>query len=98
MKRAFLLIVAALIVLLTCPSTDSFAGPDSPYITDPSVIAKPDADGPVGTGDNDDDDGDADGVAGFKTKWDIGGAERVSGTITHVVLLRFWWNLFTWYR
>ena len=98
MKRAFLIVVAALIVLLACPSTDSIAGPDTPYVTDPSVISRPDADGPVGVDDNDDDDGDADDISGTKLKWNLGTSESVTGNDTHVFLLRFWWNLFLWYR
>ena len=97
MKRAFLLFTAALIVLLACPSTDSVAGADKPYITDPRVLPGPD--GPVGVDDADGDDGDADDIAGFKSKWDMDGAGFNTATMgPQAVFVKLWWSWMFWYR
>ena len=96
MKRILLMLVAALIVLLACPSTDSIAGP--PTTSDITVSSKPSGDTPVGVDGNDENDGDADGVAGYNSKRGLGGTQLASGYEQQLEYLRLWWNLFFWIR
>jgi hypothetical protein len=92
------MLVAALIVLLACPSTDSIAGP--PTISDITVSSKPSGDVPVGVDNNDEsnDDGDADGVAGYTSKRGLGGTQLTNGYERQLEYVRLWWNLFFWIR
>lgn len=99
MKRTFLILVAALFVLLACPSTHSEAALDSPVDTTPIVSSKPDSDGPVGVDDGDDDadDGDSDGLSGYRLKQGFTGGPS-AGIDRTWVTVKLWWNLLFWYR
>jgi hypothetical protein len=107
MKRALLVLVAALAFLLAYPSTQSVAGhSSSPYLDGP-LTTKLVGGGPSGTDGADEDDGDADGLSGFDNKHDIGdvggssgagGALASGGGSVEWVLLKTWWKFFIWIR
>jgi hypothetical protein len=94
--------VAALFVLLACPSTDAIAG--APDVATPTIGSNPNTGGPpVGVDENDDDasGGDADGLSGFtsKSKLDLDGGSATSFAYEgQWVALKLWWNLLIWYR
>lgn len=106
MKRALLVLVAALAFLLAYPSTQSVAGHSSPYLDGP-VTTKLVGGGPSGTDGADEDGGDADGLSGFSNKRDIGdmgGTTTASGSLlkggadVQWVLLKTWWKFLIWIR
>lgn len=92
-----LVLVAALIVLFLCPSTNSMAGDRG--VTTPTVSSKPlVGDNPAATDTNDEDDGDADGLSGFQSKRGLGGSQQSTTVDAQWVLLKQWWTLFIWMR
>jgi len=102
MKRALLVLVAALVVLLAYPSTQSIAGSGGPGYTEPVVTSKDTGGGgaPLGvdSGSGDGSDGDADGLSGIDTKKTLKGTQLTYGAPQEWVLLRMWWNLYLWFR
>ena len=98
MKRAILVFAAALLVLLSYPSTQSLAASKASDNTGPSIITAKDVDVISMTGD--DDDGDADDILGIKnrtgTKADSGSTSIVQGGFRTVV--RVWWNYLIFFR
>lgn len=100
MKRTLFIIVAALLVLLSYPSTYSHAGNTSTKqlsVDKPHVFVPSDATGTptVQPDANSDDDGDADGVLGIRNNNQRpGGSASILGLgdIRTSVLVRAWWN------
>lgn len=91
MKRAVLICIAALLVLLTYPSTYSLAK-ESDLSDSSAIVSGADLDGGVslsGSGD----DGDADDLAGTrrKTRTDDVNLAASSGSIFRT-FLQVWWN------
>lgn len=98
MKRATCILVAALLVLLICPSTHLFAKSYHQGDSDGPVVIPPSSndDQPIDFCDGDD-DGDADTITGFKGKKQNGAPPtmRPGGVI---IIFKMWWNLVIWVR
>ena len=102
MKRTLLFVIAALLVLLSYPSTHSHAGTTKQLNSEkPSIMVKSGGgdDGITLAGTDDDDDGDSDGILGIKGKTrGLPGAPLdgpASGTRT---LLKVWWSYLMFLR
>jgi hypothetical protein len=105
MKRAVLIAIAALLVLLVYPSTHPFAKSSAPgNFNQPSVISPKVHGDPIVFADNDDggsDDGDGDDVAGWRDGGDslsrsgLGGPEAPTG---FDLAFKMWWNFMIWIR
>jgi hypothetical protein len=100
MKRALLVLVAALVVLLAYPSTQSNAGIGGPGYIEPSVTTTAPGGTPLGvdSGSGDGSDGDADGLSGIDPKKTLKGTQLTVNIDRGWVLLRTWWNLLIWIR
>jgi hypothetical protein len=100
MKRALFVIVAALVVLLAYPSTQSIAALEGPGVTGPTVASSAPGGTPLGvdSGSGDGSDGDADGLSGIDSKKTLKGTQLTIEIEREWVLLRMWWNLFMWIR
>ena len=91
MRRALIVFIAALAVMLVYPTT-MLSAKSSPITTDqdsPTIISTPYIpDGPAYTGD--DDDGDGDGIAGIRGGIPIRGpvGANTAGEIARIV----WWQ------
>ena len=106
MKRAVLILVAALLVLLVYPSTHPFAKSAELWgVSGPSVITPKSQGDPIAySDDNDDgsDDGDSDDVAGWRDKGNglsrsgQGGGELPPTDIG--LVFKMWWNFMIWIR
>ncbi len=100
MKRTLFIVVAALVVLLSYPSTHPWAGTTSQALNDgrnhPAVVLPPGNPG-GGIGTNDADGGDADGLAGIKGGRHGSGPTGVDRLDTRT-LLRVWWNFLVFIR
>ena len=105
MKRAVLIIVAALLVLLVYPSTHPYAKSAELWgSSGPSVITPKAGGDPIAysdDSDDDSDDGDSDDVAGWKGRGD--GLNRTGDGATLPptdigLLFKMWWNLMIWIR
>ncbi len=106
MKRAVLILVATLIVLLVYPSTHPFAKSSDLWGTSgPSVITPKSNGDPIAySDDNDDDsdDGDSDDVAGWADRG--AGPPRngsANGTLPPTgigLVFKMWWNFMIWVR
>ena len=98
MKRAFLVIIAALLVCLSYPSTHTVSASSDNSTNIQIISTKGGSGGPMLDGEEGEDEGDADGVAGIKGKAKPGmGGVTSSGTRV-VVTVRTWWNLLFWFR
>jgi hypothetical protein len=105
MKRALLILVAALLVLLVYPSTHP-AEASSKTAGVPCVVSpKGNVDPPIaltGEGDSSGDSGDADDLSGIKTGKRLPGGASNIGTPANptrlVVVLKMWWNYLIWVR
>jgi hypothetical protein len=104
MKRAVLIAIAALLVLLVYPSTHPYAKSSAPgNFNQPSVISPKIHGDPIAYSDNDDggsDNGDGDDVAGWRDGGDSlsrsgGGPEAPTGID---LAFKMWWNLMIWIR
>lgn len=98
MKRALLVIVAALVVLLVYPSSQTIAETNQLALGHAGTITS--ATGgtipPVGTADEN--DGDADGVAGKSLRTPGGQQTLTDGLDTTRVVLNLWWRFLVWMR
>jgi hypothetical protein len=94
MKRAILIFTAALLVVLSYPSTQPLADGSNKIADTPSIISKGNVNlPPVGTpqGGGNPSDGDADDINGIAGKTGRGiGALRAYDS-RHMVMLRMWW-------
>jgi|GEM_PF-3272981 len=104
MKRALFTVVAALVVLLSYPSTHSLAGTNGQALnkgaSHPVAVGRYGGPygGPIGAGTSDSNDGDADGLAGIRggTHPGLGdglGSSSMSRNVKMRTLLRMWWNI-----
>jgi hypothetical protein len=102
MKRAVLIFVAALLVLLIYPSTHPLAvSPGYGIKGGPSIISSQSDTPPIDTTESGDgDDGDADGVAGVRgTKEELQNSEGARLAQPRVMLFfKMWWNFMIWIR
>ena len=91
MKRAVLICIAALLVLLTYPSTYSLAK-TSDLTDSPAIVSGADLDGGVslsGSGD----DGDADDLAGTRRKTRTNDIDLSASSESMIrTFLQVWWN------
>ena len=101
MKRAILIVIAALLVLLVYPSTHPYAKSPIP-VTDASVIPPLSGDGPpiVLSDDSDDDSGDGDAIGGYRDRdrKPTGSSYDVSGPGRVLITIKMWWNYMIWIR
>lgn len=106
MKRAVLILVAALLVLLVYPSTHPYAKSSvTGYFNEPSVISPKTHSGQIAYADDGDggsDDGDSDDVAGWREGGNaLSNAPRGGGTLGPTefgLVFKMWWNLMIWIR
>ncbi len=97
MKRALLIVFAALLVILVYPSTHPLAkSPSAGAPGGPEVVVLPSLDNPDLSlvGDGDGDGGDADDLSGYKsgkTK-PVGSAGATGDQGRFGLLLKMWWN------
>jgi hypothetical protein len=103
MKRAILIVIAALLVLLVYPSTHPYAKSPIP-VTDTSVIPPLSGDGPPiafsDDSDDDSDDGDMDGIGGFRDRdrKPTGSSNGASASGRVLIAVKMWWNYMIWIR
>ena len=106
MKRAVLILVAALLVLLVYPSTHPYAKSSAPGDFNQLTEITPKSNGdPIAYSDDSDggsDDGDSDDVAGWR---DHGGdalrRSGLGGTLPPTdfgLVFKMWWNFMIWIR
>jgi len=99
MKRWFFIVVAALVVLLSYPSTHALAGSESD-ISKPRILTPLAGGEPIalsGETDGDGDGGDADGLAGIANQK----TNRHSGPDASAeirVMIQVWWKFLIWLR
>ena len=105
MKRAVLILVAALLVLLVYPSTHPYAKSSAPgNFNQPSVITPKTLGGPIAYSDDNDggsDDGDSDDVAGWRDGSDSLSRSGRGGALPPTELglvFKMWWNFMIWIR
>jgi hypothetical protein len=95
MKRWYFIVVAAMVVLLSYPSTHALAG-SSKDISKIRILTPLDGGEPIAlSGDDDGDDGDADGLAGNAKP------NRHSGPDSSAdvrVMIQVWWKFLVWLR
>jgi hypothetical protein len=106
MKRAVLILFAALLVLLVYPSTHPYAKSSAPgNFNQPTVITPKDHGDPIAYSDDSDGDsdgGDSDDVAGWRDGG--GGALTRSGSGGALaptelgLMFKMWWNFMIWIR
>jgi hypothetical protein len=105
MKRAMLIVVAALLVLLVYPSTHPLAkSPMVGQLDQPSIIS-PKANGdPIAySDDSDGDSGDSDDVAGSRGKgaglsMSDGSSGATVAPMGISLVFKMWWNYMIWIR
>jgi hypothetical protein len=105
MKRAVLIVFAALLVLLVYPSTHPYAKSSAPGNFDqPSVITPKIHGDPIAYSDDDDDgsdDGDSDDVAGWRDGGDGFSCSGLGGALPPTgigLMFKMWWNFMIWIR
>jgi hypothetical protein len=103
MKRATLILIAALLVLLVCPSTHPFAKSLDPADSGPIVITPYPGQLPIAftdSGDGDSDDGDADGITGNRERdTKPGGSAIVNPGMSRLTMVfKMWWKHVIWVR
>ncbi len=94
MKRAILIFTAALLVVLSYPSTEPLADANTRIADTPSIISKGNVNPPPsGTpeGGGDPSDGDADDINGIAGKNGRGIAAVGAFDSRYTVMLRMWW-------
>jgi len=95
MKRWFFIVVAALVVFLSYPSTHALAG-SSKDISKPRILTPLQGGEPIAlSGDDGDGDGDTDGLAGFTKSNRHSGPNPASDVR---VMIQVWWKFLVWLR
>jgi len=99
MKRAIFVFAAALLVLLSYPSTQSLAASQHSDLSGPSVITSA-KDGDIIPLTGDDDDGDADDITGLKNRngTEVDSGLKSIGTGGFRTIVRLWWNYLIFFR
>ncbi len=96
MKRALLVLIAAVLVLLVYPSTHPLAASPGKLVYDmPNIISSKSITPPIDlNGSDDEDDGDADGILGTKNnKTNPNTSSYQPGDHTRFMLtFKMWWN------
>jgi len=103
MKRAGIILIAALLVLLVYPSTHPFAKSLDPADGGPIVVTPYPGQQPIAMTDDDDDDsddGDADGITGYRDRGTRPDGTSVvnPGMSRLTMVFKMWWNHVIWVR